>query len=170
MMRKSFTVLLAGSVFLAGCGGWGGSRLNPGNWFGGGRSVATSADAANPLIPQGSSLISRPKAVDRSEKIAVISELAIEREPGGAIIRAKGIGARQGAYAARLAPINADMVSENGTLSFDFLVVYPKAATPVGTELSRSVDVAFTMTNQQLEGVSVIRVNGVQNAQESRRR
>lgn len=165
-MKKSLTVLLVGSLFLAGCN----SRLNPGNWFGAGRTVATTSDAAaNSLIPQRSGMFSRPAKVDRSERIAAISELVIEREPGGAIIRTTGIGARQGAFAARLAPANPDLLPEDGVLTFDFMVLYPQSPTPVGTDLSRGVTAAFTVTNQQLDGVRAIRVRGAQNTQEARR-
>lgn len=165
-MKKSLTVLLVGSLFLAGCN----SRLNPGNWFGAGKTVATTADAvANPLIPQRSGMLSRPPEVDRSERIATISELVVERQPGGAIIRATGVGARQGAFSARLAPANPNLLSVDGVMTFDFLVLYPQSPTPVGTDLSRSVTAAFTVTNQQLEGVRAIRVRGAQNTQEARR-
>ncbi len=167
-MQKSLTVLLVGSLFLAGCN----SRLNPATWFGAGRSVAVSADAAaNPLIPQRAGLFSRPDpvAVDRSERIAAVSELVIDREPGGAIIRATGLGVRQGAFEARLAPANPDLLPEDGALTFDFLVVYPQNPTPVGTDMSRRVTAAFTVTNQQLQGVRAIRVRGAQNMQEARR-
>ncbi|MBI6629081.1 hypothetical protein [Pontibaca salina] len=165
-MKKSLTVLLVGSLFLAGCN----SRLNPGNWFGAGQSVATTPEtAANPLIPQRSGMLSRPPEVDRSERIATISDLVVERQPGGAIIRATGIGARQGAFEARLAPTNPDLLSEDGVMTFDFRLLYPQSPTPVGTEWSRSVTAAYTVTNQQLEGVRAIRVRGAQNTQEARR-
>lgn len=167
-MRKSLAVLLVGSLVLAGCN----SRLNPATWFGPSRSVATDSDAGtNPLISQRAGLFSRPApaAVDRSERIAAISELMVDREPGGAIIRATGIGARQGAFAARLAPADPDLLPQDGTLTFDFLVVYPEDPTPVGTDRSRSVTAAFTVTDQQLQGVRAIRVRGAQNMQEARR-
>lgn len=114
-------------------------------------------------------MLSRPPEVDRTERIAAISELVVERQPGGAIIRATGVGARQGAFAAKLAPANPNQLSQDGVMAFDFRVLYPQSPTPVGTDLSRSVTAAFTVTNQQLDGVRAIRVRGAQNTQEARR-
>ena len=172
-MHKSLTVLLTAGLILANCG-WRDSRVNPGNWFDGGDSVPAEAAAGetNPLVPTvRSGLLSKPKASDKSVPIENIAQLRIERTSSGAIIHATGIGIRQGAHNAFLKPETGnDLADENGVLSYSFSVLYPEQPTNVGPENTRRVEVARTLTTQQLKGVRVIRVSGVQNAHESRRR
>lgn len=173
-MRKPIMVLLAASLLLASCGGWGDSRANPRNWFGNSRSapaaVPAEGEVANPLIPKKSALATRPDPVDGTELITNVTELRIERTPSGAIIYATGIASRQGAFDVELRP---DPVGEDGdqsVLSFTFRVAYPKDPTNVGNERSRTVVVARSLTSQDLQGIRLIRVAGVQNVRESRRR
>lgn len=170
-MRKPLLLLLVSAIVLASCG-WRDSRINPRNWFGRGTEVAVAAETeTNPLIPQRSGVFRRPAAVDRSVLIGRVTELRIEPTNSGAIVLATGIAERQGAYAARLRPVDPDLLpDENGVLSFTFNVNYPRRATATGSELTRTINEAFSISRQNLVGVRAIRVEAAQNAQESRRR
>lgn len=171
-MRKSIALILAGTLVLAGCGGWRDSRVNPGNWFGKSKSapVAVTADSdVNPLIPEkeGKSIFARPEAEDLSVPVAQISALRVEPTPTGAIIHVTAIAERQGAYQIELRPV-PDAAA--GTLEYAFLVLYPEGTTATGTPHSRTVQAAVTVSDQDMQGIRVIRVSGAENARETRRR
>ncbi len=172
-MHKSLTVLLVTGLILTGCG-WSNSGANPKNWFGGSKEAPAEVEAVdiNPLLPRkrNSILNKKDEPVDIGVPIAKISQLRIERTPSGAIIHATGIGAREGGYGAQLVPDNSDEAAENGVLSYTFRVFYPLGTTALGTERTRRVDVARSLSNQQMDGVRSIRVSGTDNARESRRR
>jgi len=171
-MQKTLTVLLVTSLFLAGCGGWRDSRLNPGNWFGKSRSErVVTPEETNPLIPQNrTGMFSRPEREDVSVPIAQVTELRVEPTTTGAIVYAEGVAARQGPYEVELRPVTTPEDEAEGTLSLSFRVVYPEAATPVGTEFSRKVHVAYSMTTQEIRDIRTIRVLGRDNARSTRRR
>ncbi|MGR3622460.1 hypothetical protein [Pseudophaeobacter sp.] len=171
-MRKSLALFLAATLVLSSCGGWRDSRINPGNWFGKSRSTpveATTAEEVNPLIPEreGKSIFARAEEEDLSVPAAQISELRVEPTPTGAIIYATAIAERQGAHELelRLVPDTAP-----NTLEYTFHLLYPEAPTPVGSEHSRTVRAAVTLSDQSLQGIRLIRVSGSQNARETRRR
>ena len=172
-MHKSLTVLLIAGFTLTSCG-WSDSVVNPKNWFGGSEEVLTDAEAAeiNPLIPQKrlSILNKKEQPIPVGDPIAQITQLRIERTTSGAIIHATGIAAREGAFGAQLTPDTPDETAENGVLSYTFRVFYPGAPTPFGTQRTRQVTVAHSLSTQQMNGVRSIRVTGAENARESRRR
>lgn len=174
-MHKTLSVLLFAAMSVSACGGWRDSRANPSNWFGSSTPSPTevSADDADALVPQQSSgkgLFARPDAEDNSVPIAVINELRIDPTPTGAIIYASGTAIRQGAFNAQLARVRSEELSKNGIMEFTFRVDYPEYATVQGNERSRMVSDATTVSNQDLEGIRMVRVVGQQNALESRRR
>ncbi|MFV0514509.1 MAG: hypothetical protein ACK5MY_12915 [Jhaorihella sp.] len=172
-MMKPLSVLLVTGLILSGCGGWSNSRVNPRNWFGSSQPVPVeAATETNPLMPArgGLGLFSRPAPVDSSLPIAKVTELRIEPTPSGAIVYAVGVASRQGPYATELRPVTTEEEAADGVMAFSFRVVYPREATVVGSELSRTVHDAYTLSNQRLRGVRVIRVAGRENALESRRR
>ncbi len=174
-MNKTLSVLLLTTVSLSACSSWQDSRANPSNWFGSSTPspVETSPDDANALVPQQSEargLFARPEAEDRSVPIAVIDELRIDPTPNGAIIYAAGTAARQGAFNARLQRVDSEENTKNGVLEYSFRVDYPNYATAQGTARSRMVSDAINISQQALEGVRLVRVVGLQNALESRRR
>ncbi len=171
-MKTTLTILLAASLALGSCG-WRESRINPSNW-GQGRS-ADRADAAtgNPLIPaERRKLFGRRDAADedRSVLIASVTRLQIDRTPTGAIILAEGLASRQGGYDAELRPTSGDGEVVDGVLHLDFRLTYPEARTPIGSERTRRIVEAYSVSTQQLREVRQIQVRGAQNAMQSRRR
>lgn len=171
-MKTTVIVLATASLALSACG-WRDSSLNPGNWGQSSEPVqSVAADGSvNPLIPpERSGFLRRPEAADLSAPIANVTKLQIDPTPTGAIILAEGVASRQGAFAAELRPVNAELVSEDGTLELEFRVTYPYWQTAVGDQRSRTVVDAFTVSRQALNAVRLVRVRGAQNALESRRR
>lgn len=172
-MRKSLALILAGTLILSGCGGWRESRINPGNWFGKSRSapvaVATESEPTNPLLAEEGrkSIFARAEKEDLSVPVAKISELRVEPTPTGAIIYASGIASRQGAHEVELRQVPT--TAEN-TLEYTLHVLYPVSATPAGSEHSRTIQAAVTLSEQDLRGIRTIRVSGAENARETRRR
>ncbi|KPD12444.1 hypothetical protein [Phaeobacter sp. 11ANDIMAR09] len=172
-MRKSLALLLTGTLVLAGCGGWSESRINPGNWFGKSRSTpvaaASEAETVNPLLPDKGrkSIFARAEKEDLAVPVSTISELRVEPTPNGAIIYASGIASRQGAHELELRRL-PDTAED--TLEYTFHVLYPVGPTPAGSEHSRTVRAAVSVTEQSLRGIRTIRVSGAENARETRRR
>lgn len=169
-MRRPLTLLLAGSILLAGCGGWRDSRINPTNWFGRSERIAEPEDStANPLIPEktGKGVFRKSEAEDKSVLVTEVTELRIEKTPVGAIVYATAIAQRQGAYDVELRPVPND---DPAVLEYDFRVIYPQQATAAGSPFSRTLRAAASESTKDLEKVRVIRVNGATNARESRRR
>lgn len=172
-MRKTLTLLLVSSLTLAACGTIRDSRVNPFNWFGQSRSEPVEAqESTNPLIPKGGGLFSKQSAIDEiylGQPFEQITNLTIERVPGGAIIRATGLAARQGIYAVQLTPENEEEEPVDGVLTYRLEGVRPDKNTAVGAKPTREVIAARQLTDRQLAGVRVIRVEGQQNALASRR-
>ncbi|WP_293576678.1 hypothetical protein [Phaeobacter sp.] len=174
-MNRPLAVLLISAVGLSACG-FRDSRVNPLNWFGGSREVATEAvvdEDINPLIPVENrvNLLRRPDAVDQTVLVQTVSDMRIERTPTGAIVYASGLAARQGAYGVelRLDESDRDERTKDQTLDFTFRAIYPDFATPVGVDRSRTLRAAVSLTKQQLAGVRSIRIVAADNARESRR-
>ncbi len=130
------------------------SRLNPANWFGGSETV--EADTSNPYR-------------DPRPLIDEVTELRLEKIPGGAIVRATGIASRQGYYDGELVLGNGGVVVD-GVLAFQFRVSPPVSATRVSTERSREIIVGQFLSDQDLSQVRTIQVNGATNALVVRRR
>lgn len=172
-MRKPVTLLLVGSLVLASCG-WRDSRLNPGNWFGRSRSVAVEpaeAKATNPLLPkQTKGMFSRPEPEDLSVPITTVTTLRADVTPTGAIIYAEGVAQRTGAHKVELRDITTPEDKADRKMVLSFRVVYPEDATIEGTEFSRTIHAAHSVTKDDLADLRLIRVEGERNAQEIRRR
>lgn len=172
-MRTTLPFLLAAALVVGACSSVRESRVNPLNWFGQSRSAPVEQETnTNPLIPRGGGLFSARDAETETyngRPFEQVTNLTIERVPGGAIIRATGLAARQGIYQVQLTPENEAEEPVNGTLTYRLEGVRPARATPVGTVATREVVAARRVTDQQLSGVSRIRVEGKLNAQVSRR-
>lgn len=175
-MHKPLCAILLSGLLVTACG-FSGSRLNPFNWFGKSEEVVVAEQPAgevNPLLPKTgrqSGIFSRPDTIYTGELIGQVTDLAIERTDDGAIIRVTGLAERQGPYDVRLVPGTANgEPDENGVLAYEFRVIYPRFATPVGPERARSVTAAVSLGNRELSKVRVVRVSAARNARESRRR
>ncbi len=174
-MQKTLSVLLIVMLPLSACSGWRDSRVNPSNWFGPSAPapIEQPADDANALIPDqgsGRGLLARPEEQDARVTITTVKELRIDPNPSGAIVVATGIAFRQGAYDAQLRPVVSEENRKNGILEFEFRVNYPPYATAQGSERTREITDAIDVSQQDLEGIRLIRVKAQQNALESRRR
>ncbi|MCK0148575.1 hypothetical protein MWU54_00945 [Marivita sp. S6314] len=171
-MRKSATLLILATVALTGCAAINESRFNPLNWFGSSQpdpSAMNPADSeTNPLIPARRISFFRnnqPEAFE-GRPIADVTELLIERRPGGAIIRATGQASRVGPYDVRLMANEAD--STDDTLVLDLRALQQPGPRNTGPR-ARQVTVAVWITDQDLRGIRTITVRGANNARSSRR-
>ena len=75
-MQRPLILCLVAAVALSACG-FGGSRLNPLNWFGKSREVAVAETAGpvNPLIPKGRSILARPLGITQNiYKVADVTD------------------------------------------------------------------------------------------------
>lgn len=165
-MKGAIGSLVIATLLLSGCG-FRDSGLNPFNWFGRSQPAATTADGVNPLIPRRTGIMARRDRGYPGDTIARITDLTIERLPGGAIIRATGISDRNGPYQARLHPQEG---TDPSVKAFDFEVVTPNRARSTETELVRTVTVATYLSDRELRGVRTIRVQARSNARASTRR
>lgn len=165
-MRKTIPLILVAALVLTSCGRIRDSRVNPFNWFG--RAESRQIDETpdkNPLIPRRS-LLAPSEAQDNRTPVQQLTSLVIERTPSGAIIRAEGVSARQGAYELGLRPIEDAEVPED-TLRYAFVAYQPQMS--VGTEASRRVVAATQLTNQELLTIRRIEVVGAANVLTARR-
>ena len=133
------------------------SRFNPFNWF-------SDSEETVALYPEGGF----PSDNDLRVVVAEVSELAVLRASGGAIIRATGIPPRLGYWDGELVPEN-DEKPVNGVLSYVFRIAEPYDTTSVSTPYARQVIVGHFVSDTKLAGVSQIRVLGETNSRSARR-
>jgi len=160
--------VLVSTLALSGCGN---SRLNPFKWFGSSRSGAVQASGpVNPLIPSKNGFRRTRNTTYNGTPIDQITDLVIERVPGGAILRVTGLAATQGSYDVVIEPEIESELPVDGVLSYRLLARLPNLRLPQGPPTTRKVSAAHFVTDQQLEGVRTIRVIGARNAHTARRR
>lgn len=169
-MRKPVMLLIVAAMVLTGCATISESRFNPINWFGQSRSepVTTEAGETNPLIPRrrASIFFGERDAAYRGRPVGEVSELLVERRPGGAIIRVEGIADRVGPFDVRLTRDEAESDAQTLTLTLRAL----QQAGPRNTgPLARRVMAAVWITDQDLRGIRTIRVKGERNIRTVRR-
>jgi len=176
-MSRILATLMIATLSLSACSGMQDSRLNPFNWFGNAREApAPQTQETNPLIPgERRGLLGLRQAREaanayRGQPVDAVSELVIERVPGGAIIRASGLSQFQNTYDVRLIPANADELPTDGVLDYQLEAIIPERPIAGGSERQRMIIAARAVTDKQLEGVRAIRVAGVQNARVVNRR
>jgi hypothetical protein len=177
-MRILTTSLLVATMTLTACGAVRDSRVNPLNWFGRSQSEpvqTTAPEEINPLIPKterrGLFASTRDSVtVYLGTPIDQVSDVVIERIPGGAIVRATGVSDVLGLYEVRLTPTNEDDVAVDGVLTYRLEGVRPARVVRGGTERMRTVTAARRITDNQLARSRVIRVEGLRNAQTTTRR
>jgi hypothetical protein len=150
-MNKMLVTALCATLALGACSSIGKSRLNPFNWFGGSEDAPVSAPTA--------------EATDTRALVAQVTDLTLERMPGGVLVRATGLPPTQGYWEAELVarPI------EDGKITYDFRVFPPITPKPSSTTQSREVIVAAYLSNIKLEKIRQITVQGASNARTTRR-
>lgn len=149
MVAGRWIFMVALVLALSGCG-LRESRLNPFNWFGGGSREETVADV---------DFVTRS---DRRPLIDTVTELTVERLPGGILVRATGLPPQQGWHSAELVAENAGTPVE-GVLTFAFRAAPPTSPTRVSTPQSREIVVATFVPDVTLANVRRIRVAGARN-------
>ncbi|WP_411222905.1 hypothetical protein [Marivita sp. S2033] len=165
-------IVILATVALTGCSAVSESRFNPLNWFGSSQpdpaAMNPAESATNPLIPARriSLFRSNQPAAFAGRPIADITELLIERRPGGAIIRATGQASRVGPFDVRL--MVDETASTKGTLVFDMRALQQAGPRNTGP-LARQVTVARWITDQDLRGIRSITVRGANTARTVRR-
>lgn len=169
-MFKPVAVVLLSALVLTSCGTVRESRLNPFNWFGRSTStpVATVESDVNPLIPRRRASVFRNNESDAAYTgwdIGEVSEMLVERRPGGAVIRATGVSDRQGPFEVRLVKIEEE--SDAQTLTYALRGIQPRG--PRGTDWSRTLTAATWLTDNELAGIRTIRVRGARNIRAVRR-
>jgi hypothetical protein len=168
-MVRSVAGLVVAALVLGGCAGVRDSRLNPFNWFGRAEPapVVASETGVNPLIPRRRASIFRDDEpeVYAGAPVQRITDLAVERRPGGAIVRATGVAARLGPWEVRMVP--TETAGPAGELTFTLRAYLQRL--PFGTEAARTLTAAVFLSDQDLAGVSSIRVLGAENALAVRR-
>ncbi|SDW94667.1 hypothetical protein [Roseicitreum antarcticum] len=155
-MRKPLLAAVALTLTLGACGWASQTRLNPFNWFGSSEETTLEPAAGYATVVDGRPLVS------------AVTDMAVERNPGGAIVRAEGVTPTQGWWDAELLPENEGR-PVNGVLTFRFVIAPPRQATRVSTEVSRTVTAAVTLSMFDLENVTTIVVQGAQNQRTARR-
>ena len=149
-MGRQIVIVIALLGVLGGCSRISESRLNPFNWFGRDRAVEVQAVET----------ITDPRPL-----VSQVTNVSIERAPGGAILRAVGLPPRQGYWS----PALIESGRGNGVVAFHFRLAEPPAPTRVSTQVSREVVVATYLTDQELAGVREIQVIGAQASRAVRR-
>ena len=155
--RTALLITLALPVGLASCGRIRDSKLNPFNWFGRSRRETTTTT------------IKPNEAADGRQLIAEVTELKVEQAHGGAIIRASGLPPTQGWWKAELVSETRGRADENGVVTYRFLVYQPLADTRTSTPQSRVLTAAVFLSDQRLEAVTKIIVQGEGNSLSSGR-
>jgi hypothetical protein len=153
-MRRPLLAALAVMLVVVSCGRIAQSRLNPFNWFGRSERVETVAITPEAATPDGRQLV------------ADVTALVIERNVGGAIIRATGLPPTQGFWEAELVPVPTE---EEGVALFEFRVFPPPAPKAVSTPQSREITVAIYLSDIELEQIRKIVVQGASGARSARR-
>lgn len=161
-MTRPLITLLITAFLVTGCARISESRFNPFNWFGGSsEEQVIERRTTDNLVPANR----RAVTVDQRALMESVTTLAVERIPGGALVRATGIAPRQGFFNADLVPID----TAGGQLTLAFRAQGPQEFTETGSARSREITSARFFTDQELAGIRAIRVEAATNARVSRR-
>jgi len=153
MTANRFVMTVLVIAGLSGCAAVNESRLNPLNWFG------SDEESLDPIAVEN----------ERRPLVAQITGLAIERTPGGAIIRATALPPTQGWFDAELVSADQDGEPVDGVLSFAFRAVPPETHQRQSTERSRELSAAVFVSNIVLAKTQTVQVTGQQNSRAIRR-
>lgn len=159
-MRKLVLASLVVTTSLAGCATVRDSRANPFNWFGGSDAAAAdvtpNTDTVNTLIPQRRSFFDRaPAPPYPGTLVQQVTELNARQVPGGAVVEVTGIFRSVASFDVRLVEVPTE---DETTLSYEMRAIQPQAGEGQGTPRVRTVTAAIRLTNQQLAGITTIRV------------
>ena len=177
-MRRVVILLVISSIAISACGRVRDSRINPFNWFGGSREAPAASEIsrgeANPLIPSSERGLFSGRDGGEGDYLGVpvetVSNLVIERVPGGAIIRAEGVAQYQNVYEVQLTPVVENgTADESGVLEYRLEARIPASPVGGGSERVRTVSAARVVSDQDLENVRQIRVTARQNSRVSSR-
>jgi hypothetical protein len=149
-MKRALVGVMVLGLALSGCG-FGKSRLNPFNWFGAPRQGAPVATYAAPQDTRG--------------LIDTVVTLNVEPYTGGVIVRATGVPPTQGFWDAALVALPVD---DKGQLVYEFRIKPPTTTAAAGTQPSREIAVAASVSTYTLQGISSITVQGARNALKAR--
>ena len=155
-MRKTLPLLLAATLALTACATVRESRINPFNWFGGAEEEVI--EAAPPVDG-----IEDPRGL-----VTALTDLTVDRAPGGAIITAYALPQTQGYWDTVLIAEN-DGRTVDGVLTLQFRATPPFDAQPTGTDRSRQITAVIFLSNQDLEFVRTIEVKSQTNILRARR-
>lgn len=176
-MRLLTTTILIATLGVSACGTIRDSRVNPFNWFGSSQSEPVArqeAEQTNPLIPEDErrGLFGRSRDADEYAGTPVdqITALVIERVPGGAIVLATGVSAYDNPFGVQLTPAEDDAAPVDGVLTYRLEAERARNAGRATSTRVRTVQAAVRLSDQDLSGVRVIRVEGERNAQSTTRR
>lgn len=153
-MRRPLLAALAVMLVVVSCGRIAQSRLNPFNWFGRSERVETV------------SVTREVAAADGRQLVPDVTDLVIERDPGGAIVRATGLPPTQGFWNAELVSVPTE---EEGLALYEFRVFPPPTARRVSTPQSREITVAIYLSDIELQKIDRITVQGANGARSARR-
>ncbi len=151
---KTFGAMVLALGLLSGCATVSESRLNPFNWFG-----SDDEETLDPIAVEN----------ERRPLVSEITNLVIERTPGGAIVRVTGLTPTQGWFAPALVNLDPFGNAVNGVMSYSFRAVPPEQTTRVSTVQSRELSAAVFISNAALRDVRVIQVTGARNSRAARR-
>lgn len=141
-MRLAVTLGLC-AVLLAGCSRVSESRFNPLNWF------RSEPEAPARLVP------SRARVADPRPLVPQITGLRLDRAPGGAILVARGLAARQGAHDAALIFVPT---ANPALLGFEFRAEAPQPGAPIGAPATRNITAARFLSDADLAGIRQVQV------------
>lgn len=144
-------------LILAGCGGFGSSSLNPANWF-----RSSSSEANQDLVP--ASFVNRR---DIRPLVEEITDLVVERVPGGAVIRARARVTATGWHSAAL--VAEPERAGPGVMAYSFRALAPAEPVRQSGAASRLVVAGTFVSDQELLGIRQIQVVSRTNIRTARR-
>ncbi|MBE9638022.1 hypothetical protein [Salipiger mangrovisoli] len=152
-MFKPVSALMISALVLGGCVGQ--DETAP---------VSSETGANNPLIPERSavSFFAKKEEVYLGQPVGMITELLLERRPGGFIVRVSGVADFAGPFDVQLVPVAGS--EDTGTLAFRLLALQVPGPVPAGAA-ARTVTAAKWMTDKELAPYRALRVEGLRNSQ-----
>jgi hypothetical protein len=137
-MKRALILMTVLGLTLGGCGK---TNLNPLKWLSKSRKDAQVEVYAAPVDPRG--------------LIATVVTLEIEPLRSGVLVRATGLPPTQGFWDAALVPLPND---GSDHLVFEFRIFPPSVPAADGTQVSREITAAASVTTFDLSGITVIEV------------